>query len=101
MAVHLNAPLKTRFIPFLFTIAVLASAFVAIARASEQDLDDAPSELRAVMSEGVDPGRLDRRPGFSPIVYAPRVGEHPWVGSLPASDDEETPEPSEDPGVEE
>ena len=60
--------------------------------AASEDSGDAAvtrDELRAVMSESVDPGRLNRTPGLSPIVVAPRPGEHPTTGKLNARKDEE------------
>lgn len=109
MAVHLNARLKTRFIPFLFTAAILITLGESLARASseggpssgevpsavapaesDESLGVTREEIRAVMSEGVDPSRLDRRPGFSPIVVAPRPGEHPSTASLNARVDDES-----------
>jgi hypothetical protein len=86
MAVHLNARLKTRFIPYLFTVAVFVIITTALAHAT---LEVAPDELRAVMDESVDPSRLDRRPGFSEIVVAPRPGERPTTGILSAQNAEE------------
>lgn len=94
MAVHLNAHLKTRFIPILFTVVALLTLSETLARASsdgealpaesDESLGVTREELRAVMSESDDPSRLDRRPGFSPITVAPRPGEHPSTGSLNA-----------------
>ena len=90
MAVHLNARLKTRFIPFfLFTAAALVSVLALLAHASPEGLPVSREEIQMVMSEGVDPGRLDRRPGFSPIVVAPRPGEHPSTGASGARKEEE------------
>jgi hypothetical protein len=107
MAVHLNAHLKTRFVPYLFTVAILVvvTAALAHASASSDDAPGAPSvdnagddavsvtreELQAVMSESVDPERLDRRPGFSEIVVAQHVGERPTTGVLNARKEEEPP----------
>lgn len=65
MAVHLNARLKTRYIPLIFGVAILVIVGNALARA-----------------EG-GPSRLNRRPGFSPITVAPRPGERPTVGAVP------------------
>ena len=108
MAVHLNARLKTRFIPYLFTLAILLVVTETLAHAGSdssssvyegegEDMPLAPSlsvtrqELQAVMSEGTDPDRLDRRPGFSDTIIAPRPGEHPTTGSLSARKEEEPP----------
>ena len=101
MAVHLNARLNTRFIPVLFTVAALLCLGGTLAHASAESDGarplplaspaDAPlataEELSAVMSEGVDSARLDRRPGLGEITVAPRPGEHPSTGSLSARQD--------------
>jgi hypothetical protein len=86
MAVHLNARLNTRFIPVLFTLAVLLSLGATLVHASTDGVaspDDAQAltvappdeaaELRAVMDESVDPSRIDRRPGFSTVIVAPQL----------------------------
>ena len=50
MAVHLNARLKTRFIPYLFTIAILVIITAALAHASM----DTPPAASALSDDGVD-----------------------------------------------
>src|SRR5262245_41241081 len=103
MAVHLNARLNTRFIPHLIGAVAFVLLFSSLAHAATLDeegvsivaestsaLSEVSSdELKAVMSEGQEPARIDRRPGFSPMIVAPRPGERPTTGSLTARNEEE------------
>ena len=86
MAVHLNAHLKTRFIPMLFVAAALLSWAASTVHASENThptLRPAREELRSLMEEdamdttpstsrsGVQAKKgINRQPGFSPIIYS-------------------------------
>ena len=103
MAVHLNARLKTRFIPLLFILALLVSLGATLLHASadgvspsaaDDELSDVSrDEIQAVMSEGTDPGRLNRSPGFSTILAAPQPIERPNAVDLDALNDEDLPSP--------
>jgi hypothetical protein len=106
MAVHLNADLKTRFIPILFSlVAILILTSSHVARASAPAGDSEPkgiteSELAPIgapadaanlgetqyydhreVSDIPETSRIDRRPGFSPITvsdpYAMKRQEEP------------------------
>jgi hypothetical protein len=101
MAVHLNARLKTRFIPALFAVVALTSLLGSLSHANgdpaAESLIVPREELDAVMSESVDPSRLDRRPGISPITIAmPGSGEQPAPGEeYPILTDQLPAQPSE------
>jgi hypothetical protein len=94
MAVHLNASLKTRFIPILFSlvVAILVASANHVARASapegapegtmETELSNIPAPAESAnlgeaqiydhreLAELPETSRIDRRPGFSPISVA-------------------------------
>lgn len=107
MSVHLNARLKTRYIPLLFSVALLITLGAAISRAAHASADGpgggAPVpaepfvselEIREVMSEGVDPSRVERRPGFSTTItlVTGDESETPALpsGAAPAPEDSPT-----------
>ncbi|MGK5081975.1 hypothetical protein WDW37_01625 [Bdellovibrionota bacterium FG-1] len=63
MAVHLYAPLNTRYIPILFT--GMFALFLAAQFVHADEEEEATAPFASAPSAWV-----DRRPGFSPITYA-------------------------------